>query len=275
MNIYKMRDLVIVGITAKRDDVSHKFDREKEELRVERKDNGKGITIALAKALNKAKNDDKIIDELVYYIDESLERMGEENIDAATAAIYPVVRAASFPKETKGGEPFIITPHTNETNIYYAVDFDKSYRLIDEALLESLGMSEEDMKVLAENNLQNLPVEIKKQTVQENDFYFINHNDGYDSSRILNTAFLHEMLGQTEGEMLVGLPHQDVLIIADCKNNVGYDIMAQMMMQYFTEGLTPITSLSFSYDGTKLQPVFILGKQKNYNKKTNSEESSE
>src|SRR5699024_11586894 len=67
----------------------------KEELRVERTDNGQGITIALSKALNKAKNDDKIIDELVYYIDESLTRMGEEKIDAETAAICPVVRARS------------------------------------------------------------------------------------------------------------------------------------------------------------------------------------
>ena len=72
--------------------------------------------------------------------------------------------------------------------------------------------------------------------------------------------------------MLVGLPHQDVLIIADCKNNVGYDIMAQMMMQYFTEGLTPITSLSFSYDGEKLQPVFILENRKITVIKTNREE---
>ena len=42
--------------------------------------------------------------------------------------------------------------------------------------------------------------------------------------------------------------------------------MAQMMMQYFAEGLTPITSLSFSYRHKKLEPVFILGKAKNYNK---------
>lgn len=275
MNIYKFRDLIIEKISEKRNDISHKFDRENEELRVERTDNNQGITIALSKALNKAKNDDKIIDELVYYIDETLTRMGNEKIDVENATIYPVVRATSFPKDTKSGDAFIVTPHTNETNIYYAIDFDKSYRLIDETLLSSLGMTEEDMKVLASNNLKNLPIEVKKQTIQDNDFYFVNHNDGYDSSRILNTDFLHEMYEKSMGEMIVGLPHQDVLIIADCRNNVGYDIMAQMMMQYFAEGLTPITSLSFSYNDERLQPVFILGKQKNYNKKSNSEESSE
>ena len=55
MNIYKLRDLIIERITEKRDDFSYKFDRENEALRVERNDNGKGITIALSKALNKAR----------------------------------------------------------------------------------------------------------------------------------------------------------------------------------------------------------------------------
>ena len=104
------------------------------------------------------------------------------------------------------------------------------------------------------------------ETVQENDFYFISHKDGYDASRILNKGFLDDMHEKLDGEMMIGLPHQDVLIIVDVKNEVGYDILAQMMMQYFAEGLTPITSLSFSYRDKKLEPVFILGKARNYNK---------
>lgn len=272
MNIYKFKNLIIEKLNEKNLEFNEKFDREEETLRVERTDNKKGITVALSKALTKAKNDDSLIDEIVYYIDESLRRMGEETIDPKEAMVYPVIRATSFPTETKDGKHFIVEEHTNETNIYYAIDFDKSYRLIDEGLLKDMSMSKEDMKVLANNNLKNLKIDLKKETIQENDFYFVNHNDGYDASRILNVDFLNDMLSQTEGEMLVGLPHQDVLIIADCKNNVGYDIMAQMMMQYFAEGLTPITSLSFSYDGDKLQPVFILGKQRNYNKKKNDNE---
>ena len=272
MNIYKFRDLILEKLNDNQVTYNHKFDREKEELRVERPDNNKGITIALSKAVNKDKNDIKLVDEIAYYIEETLKRMADdEGIDAAEAVIYPVVRATSFAKESKQGDPFIITPHTNETNIYYAVDFDKSYRLIDQKLLEDMDMTKEDLTVVAHNNLMSLPIDVKMETIQDNDFYFVNHNDGYDSSRILNTDFLNDMFSKMEGEMMVGLPHQDVLIIADCKNNVGYDIMAQMMMQYFAEGLTPITSLSFSYDGNKFQPVFILGKQKNYNKNKDKE----
>ncbi len=36
--------------------------------------------------------------------------------------------------------------------------------------------------------------------------------------------------------------------------------MAQMMMQFFSNGLVPITSLSFQYEAGSLTPVFILGK---------------
>lgn len=262
MNVFKLRDLILEQLKEKVD-FSYSFDREKEILRVERKDNGKGVEVSLSKALDKAKGNDGFVDEIVYYLAESLTRMAEESVSLDEKMIYPVVRSTSFFDKTKAGIPFIKDAHTNETAVYYAVDFKNSYRLIDEKFAESMGMSNENIRVIAYNNLSHLPIEYKKQTVQENDFYFINHNDGYDASRILNEKFLQEMYDKCEGEMMVGLPHQDVLIITDVKNDVGYDIMAQMMMQYFAEGLTPITSLSFSYKDKKLQPVFILGKQKN------------
>lgn len=263
MNVFKLKDLILEKLNAKRDDFDSKFNRKDEELRIERKDNKKGVDIELAKAAQKAKNDDKFVNEIIYYIDETLTRMEDESLDMDQSMIYPVVRATSFYEETKSGLKFIMDDHTNETRVYYAMDFKNSYRLIDEKLAESFGMSHEDIRILAYNNLGNLKIDYKKQTVQENDFYFVNHNDGYDASRILNEQFLNDMHEICEGEMMVGLPHQDVLIIADVKNEVGYDIMAQMMMQYFAEGLTPITSLSFSYRDKRLQPVFILGKQKN------------
>ena len=60
--------------------------------------------------------------------------------------------------------------------------------------------------------------------------------------------------------MLVGVPHQDVLILADIRNKTGYDVMAHLTMEFFTKGLVPITSLSFGYDNGHLEPIFILGK---------------
>ncbi|MFC3901042.1 DUF1444 family protein [Aliicoccus persicus] len=267
MNVFQLRDKIIERLNETRDDFEYKFDREAESLRIERLDNKQGVSVDLNKLLTKSSKDESLLDEIVYYLDESLTRMGKETIEQ-NAKILPVVRSTSFFKETKKGDAFVYDEHTAETNIYYAVDFDNSYRLIDEALLKTMNLSVGEMKVIAERELKQLPVEIKnQQVIQENVFYFINHNDGYDATRILNEEFLNDFHDRIEGEMLVGLPHQDVLIIVDVRNSVGYDVMAQMMMQYFAEGLTPITSLTFSYQDKRLQPVFILGKQKHNKKK--------
>ena len=83
---------------------------------------------------------------------------------------------------------------------------------------------------------------------------------GYDASRILNTPLLNQFEEQCEGEMLVAIPHQDVLIIADIRNKTGYDVMAHLTMEFFTNGLVPITSLSFAYDKGHFEPIFILAK---------------
>ena len=40
-----------------------------------------------------------------------------------------------------------------------------------------------------------------------------------------------------EGEMLVAVPHQDVLIIADIRNKTGYDVMAHLTMEFLLRDL--------------------------------------
>ena len=103
---------------------------------------------------------------------------------------------------------------------------------------------------------------MKTDVVAGNTFYFLNKNDGYDASRILNDAFLKEMNQKIVGKMAVAVPHQDVLIIADIENDTGYDILAQMTMSFFASGRVPITALSFLYEDEELEPIFILGKNK-------------
>lgn len=95
-----------------------------------------------------------------------------------------------------------------------------------------------------------------------NVFYFLNENDGYDATRILNETFLKDMKKKIQGDMTVSVPHQDVLIIGDIRNETGYDVLAQMAMHFFTNGKVPITSLSFVYENEELEPIFILAKNR-------------
>ncbi|WP_414046044.1 DUF1444 family protein [Macrococcus equi] len=257
MNVFEIRDRLIESLDASI--VSTKFDRKEETLRVERLDNHKGLTIKLAPVAAKYKEkNEQIIDEVLYYINETIQAMGNTSLPSG-AKIMPVIRSTSFPKE-QNDVPFLISEHTAETNIYYAIDLGKTYRLIDSEVIKELEIDEQHIKEQALFNVQGLKASFKTDVVAGNTFYFFNANDGYDASRILNKQLLKDFDERITGDMLVATPHADVLIIADIQNENGYDVLAQMTMSFFANGLVPITSLSFQYKEGQLTPVFILGK---------------
>ncbi|MEK4028428.1 MULTISPECIES: DUF1444 domain-containing protein [Bacillaceae] len=248
---------------------SFTFDREKDELRIENKESGKGITVSLPGIVAKwHEKKEQAIDEVVYYAEEALAVMGtEHSLSDQEKNIFPVIRSTSFPKEATEGNPFFIDEHTAETNIYYALDLGKTYRLIDEQLMKKEGWTKERIREMARFNLRSLRTDTKQDKVAGNIFYFLNTNDGYDASRILNDKFLKDMAEKAQGEMTVSVPHGDVLIIGDIRNETGYDVLAQMTMSFFTGGHVPITALSFIYEEGKLEPIFIMAKNRTVEKK--------
>ncbi|KSU64024.1 hypothetical protein AS034_07230 [[Bacillus] enclensis] len=240
------------------------YDRDKDSLRIENTETGKGITVALPPIVSKWKENNKsIIDEVVYYVEEALNVMGtKSDMGSKEKNVFPVIRSTSFATESNDGIPLVMDDHTAETRIYYAIDLGSTYRLIDENMLKEKGWSHEQMKETALFNVRGLPTQMKKDEVAGNVFYFLNNNDGYDASRILNDAFLKKVSSDIQGEMTVSVPHQDVLVIGDIRNETGYDVLQQMTMSFFTTGNVPITALSFVYEDGDLEPVFILAKNR-------------
>ncbi|WML42229.1 DUF1444 domain-containing protein [Neobacillus sp. OS1-2] len=240
------------------------YDREKDQLRIESEVIGKGITVSIPGIIGKWDEEkEKAIDEIVYYVEEGLRAMEDPiQLTDHERKIFPVIRSASFPSEAEEGIPFLIDKHTAETNIYYAYDMGKTYRMIDAKIMEKEGWDASRIKEIALFNVRSLSTELKEDQVAGNSFYFLNTNDGYDASRILNKGFLNEMEKRITGKMVLAVPHQDVLIIADIRNDRGYDVLAQMAMGFFTSGRVPITALSFYYEDGELEPIFILGKNK-------------
>ena len=242
-----------------------RFDRKTDKVRLEHSVLKKGMDISLPEILVKyEQKKEAAIREIVYTIGETFKAMEKEQSIgfSDSTIIYPVIRSSSFPKESAVGHRFLMKEHTAETCIYYALDLGTTYRLIDDSMLESLGMSETEITESALFRVRALPTAMKKDEVSGNIYYFINNNDGYDASRILNSTFLKEMEAKIEGHMTVSVPHQDVLIIGDIRNDTGYDVLAQMAMHFFTTGTVPVTSLSFIYDDGKLEPIFIMAKNR-------------
>ncbi|MHA6260387.1 DUF1444 family protein [Sporosarcina sp. CAU 1771] len=241
------------------------FDRTTEKVRLEHKMLKRGMDISLPEIISRYKQKkEAAIDEIVYTIDETFKAMEREHVEGfkGMRTIYPVIRSTSFPKETSLGKRFIMKEHTAETRIYYALDLGTTYRLIDEGMLEEIGLTETELTEAALFRVRSLPTAMKKDEVDGNLYYFVNNNDGYDASRILNSSFLKEMEAKIEGHMTVSVPHQDVLIIGDIRNDTGYDVLAQMTMHFFTTGLVPVTSMSFIYEDGKLEPIFIMAKNR-------------
>lgn len=260
MNVFQMRDKLKDRLNHL--DVKFSFNRDEETLRISRVDNDKGVTVKLSPIVAKYKSQkEKIVDEIVYYVEEAVAQMNDAALsNTDDIKVMPVLRSPSFDKKDKSGNAFVIDEHTAETNIYYAMDLGKSYRLIDEKTLEQMNLTKQQLKEMALFNVRKLENNYTTDEVKGNIFYFVNTNDGYDASRVLNTSFLNNIQEQCEGEMLVAVPHQDVLIIADIRNKTGYDVMAHLTMEFFTNGLVPITSLSLGYDKGHFEPIFILGK---------------
>ncbi|GHH97329.1 UPF0354 protein YtpQ [Neobacillus kokaensis] len=240
------------------------YDRENDQLRIESKKVGKGITLSLGGIVAKWHNEkEKAINEVVYYVEEGLKAMESPvQLTDHEKRIFPVIRSASFPTEAEEGVPFLTDEHTAETKIYYALDMGKTYRLIDSRVLEKEGWDPYRIKEIALFNVRSLSTSLKEDQVAGNIFYFLNTNDGYDASRILNKGFLNDIQQRITGTMVVAVPHQDVLIIADIRNDRGYDVLAQMTMSFFASGRVPITALSFYFENGELEPIFILGKNK-------------
>ncbi|ETP69315.1 hypothetical protein G159_08015 [Planococcus glaciei CHR43] len=242
-----------------------RHDREKNNLHIRHKGIGKGMTLGVPEVINRYEaKGEAAIQEIVYTITETFDAMEKEAKGELQSSehIYPVIRSTSFPTESNEGHKFVTSEHTAETRVYYALDAGTTYRLIDENMLNSLSLTVEQLKEIAKFQVRKLKTAVKEDQVAGNVFYFLNENDGYDASRILNETFLKDMKAKITGDMTVSVPHQDVLIIGDIRNETGYDVLAQMAMHFFTNGKVPITSLSFIYENGELEPIFILAKNR-------------
>ncbi|GAE32385.1 DUF1444 domain-containing protein [Halalkalibacter hemicellulosilyticus] len=240
------------------------YDHKEATLRIEDKEIKKGVTLALKPLLAKwERKEFDSIDEVVRYVEVGLESMRTKPmLDGNESNIYPIIRATSFPTETKEGQALLFDEHTAETRIYYVIDLGESYTLIHEQLLEQTSWTKTKIREMAAFNLRSLPQPLKEDEVAGNKFYFLRAKDGYDASRVLDQSLLEKMNRQAVGQLGISIPHQDVLVFADLVNERGYDVLAQMALQFFGEGRVPVTALPFMYEDGELEPTFILAQRK-------------
>lgn len=245
------------------------WDKDQEKIRVHLPLADKPVEISVPQLIQRLKHErrsqEQVIRETVKQIQivhDSMEQKQKLNLTEREQLIFPVMRSASFPTETADGNKLVFEDHTAESRIYFAVDLGKSYALIDEHMLSEAGWQPQELKEKALFNLRGLTQTAKLDVVQDNHFYFISPKDGYAASRILNAPLLQAYAQKAKGDFCLSIPHQDVLILADLRNDNGYDVLGQMTMHFYRHGDMPITPLPFQYKGSTLEPIFILAKRR-------------
>lgn len=240
------------------------YNRDEQQLRIENIHVNKGVTLSISKLAAKwSAKKEAALDEAVHYVESALEAMATPvTLKGNEKSIFPVIRSTSFPTHSGEDKELLYEEHTAETRIYYAIDRGVTFTLLTREMLEVAELDLAKIKEIALFNVRSLKTEAKVDVVAGNTFYFINQNDGYDASKILNDQLLKQYANIAEGELAVAVPHQDVLIIADIKNETGYDVLGQMVFSFFSSGRTPITALPFIYENGKFEPVFILAQRK-------------
>ncbi|WP_368503520.1 DUF1444 domain-containing protein [Alkalihalophilus sp. As8PL] len=248
----------------KRDDRSITYNHKESTLRITDNNINKGVTLSLKPLLAKWEREEyDSIEEVVRYIEVGLDSMSERpSLNGNEDKIFPVIRSTSFPEETKDGLELLFEEHTAETRVYYAVDLGEAYTLIDEKMASDSGLTAKKIQEISRFNLRSLPQPVTEDVVAGNTFYFLRAKDGYDASRVLDPSLLAKMAKKVTGQLAVAIPHQDVLIMADIQNDSGYDVLAQIALQFFGEGRVPVTALPFMYENGELEPTFILAHKK-------------
>lgn len=248
---------------------TYTWDSEKDSFAVAFEGQEKPVEVSIPRLLQRIETESVSADEIIQetitalkVVQDSLAARDSKRLAELQDQVYPVMRSTSFPVETSNGKQLVHDEHTAEARIYYALDLGQSYTLIDEGMLQESNWSKQELKERALFNLRRLPNEAKIDEVAGNTFYFISTTDGYAASRILNHSLIHEYASKVQGDLCVAIPHQDVLILADLRNEAGYDVMGQMCFHFYTKGSLPITALPFQLKEGALEPIFILAKRK-------------
>lgn len=182
-----------------------------------------------------------------------------EPIMIEKSRVFPCIRPSSILR-SPSVQDLQTYPHTAETVIVLALDQKRGYKLLTKTELADTDLSAKAWFKQSLENLRALPYAVKKQTVAGSDFYFFHQNDGYDASRILLEDLWLAKTQEERSSLTLSIPHQDVLIVAKCKDDIGLEILSKMTMEFYSEGRSPITSFSFHYpDGQSMpEPIFIF-----------------
>ena len=168
----------------------------------------------------------------------------DAGIDIST--IMPVIRSEEFVAHVRDAGTDLVNEPLLDDELYilFVVDFAATVRFLDIDSFEGLGVSREDLLDLSIANLTNMLPAAEVTFIEG--LYIVSVDDYYETSLLL-TGFLDEIDIPISGEMVIGIPGRNVLVIADSENQDATDILAGFTQEYHQVTGYPISGRLLMY----------------------------
>ena len=147
-----------------------------------------------------------------------------EEATAITDCIFPTIKDTTYIKKLKSivpdaeELPMVYEKYNDELYVFYGVDDGDSIGSLSTSDFEELGMSIEALRELALNNLANT-LEIEAQADEH--LIFLTADGNYEASLILLTDIWTKENFPVEGEIIIGVPARDVLVVCGSEDAKG------------------------------------------------------
>jgi uncharacterized protein YtpQ (UPF0354 family) len=140
----------------------------------------------------------------------------DQVVALTTSNVYPVVRSAGMLKDLANHLDAkklpISRPFTGDSAVLYAVDSPKAIRYANAEDLETHGLSEDRLQVIATANATHL--EPAKMSVLRDGLFAAITQDGYGTSRLFDPQFVQALERKAGGSVVVAAPTRDWILMA-------------------------------------------------------------
>lgn len=166
-----------------------------------------------------------------------------------------------MPVENKTQIPLVSKEFSEEVDIGFVIDAETKYQFIDPNMLETYGISEEQLYDTALDNLEAISKNISVEVAQASDedetakYVIVELDDGFAAARLLS-AGVRRAIGRELGqEYIAAIPTRDFLIFWH-RDFPLYDAFEkQVKVEFDAEEEYPLTAQSFLVNRYGIQAV--------------------
>ena len=179
-----------------------------------------------------------------------------EEATTITDCIFPTIKDTIYIKKLKSivpeaeELPMVYEKYNDELYVFYGVDDGDSIGSLSTSDFEELGMSIEALRELALNNLANT-LEIEAQADEH--LIFLTADGNYEASLILLTDIWTKENFPVEGEIVIGVPARDVLVVCGSEDTEGLAKLESVISDIYSGGDHIISDKKFVFRNGKFE----------------------